>query len=77
MLSLAYLQSSFLTNFLPVEPLKQLGDLTNAPCMILFSLIVVAISQTYTLLKHTHWPHQAYVSALCAVQCELRLTIII
>ncbi len=28
------LQSSFLTNFLPEEPLKQLGDLTNVPYMI-------------------------------------------
>ncbi len=47
------LQSSLLTNFLPEEPQRQLGDLTNAPYMILLSSIVVAISQTYTLLTHT------------------------
>ncbi len=47
------LQSNFLTNFLPEELPKQLGDLTNAPYMILLSLIVAAISQTYTLLTHT------------------------
>ncbi len=40
-------------NFLPKEPPKQLGDLPNAPYMILLSLIVAAISQTYTLLTHT------------------------
>ncbi len=48
-----FLRSSFLTNFLPEEPPKQLGDLTNAPCMILLSVIVAAVSQTYTHLTHT------------------------
>ncbi len=46
------LQSSFLTTFMPGTLLKQLGDLTNAPYMILLSSIVAAISQTYTLLAH-------------------------
>ncbi len=31
-------------------------------------LIVVAVSQAYTLLKHTRRPHQAYVGAACLVQ---------
>ncbi len=46
------LQSSLLKNFMPEILLKQLGDLTNAPYMILLSLIVAAICQTYTLLAH-------------------------
>ncbi len=47
------LQSSLLMKCVPEGLPKQLGDLTNAPCMILLSLIVVAISQTYTFLTHT------------------------
>ncbi len=46
------LRSSLVTNFLLEEPLNQLGTLSNAPYMIPLSLIVVAISQTYTLLTH-------------------------
>ncbi len=46
------LWSSFLTNCLPEKPLIQLGDLSNAPYMILFHLIVAAVSQTYTFLTH-------------------------
>ncbi len=64
-------------NFLPEELLKQLGDLTNAPYMILLSLIVAAISQTYTLLTHTPQPLQAYVSALHVAQCVLYLNVIL
>ncbi len=39
-----FLRSSLLTNCLPERLLIQLGDLTNAPYMILFLLIVAAIS---------------------------------
>ncbi len=48
------LRSSFLTNCLPEKPLIQLGDLTNAPYMILLCLIVAAVSQTYMLLPDTY-----------------------
>ncbi len=64
-----FLQSSFLTNCLPEKLLTQLGDLTNAPYMILFLLIVAAISQAYTLPTHMPEPFQTYVFAPCAAQC--------